>query len=384
MSAPPQDRHSLIAERVFDGARLTGPRRVDVADGLVVGLAEGGAPPDPGAATRLAPGVVLAPGLIDWQVNGGGDALLNDAPDAAGAARIAEAHLALGTTALMPTLITDAPDRTEALLAEARGILRHPSVVGLHLEGPHIAPERRGIHPERHVRPMGAADVARLAALADLGRCLVTVAPEVVGAAGVRALIEAGAIVSLGHGAASAAEALGAMDAGASGVTHLFNAMSGLAGRAPGLVGAALDRAPFAGVICDGHHVDAVALRVALRCLGPDRLTLVSDAMPTVGGRRAGFSLMGRAITLADGRLSDEAGTLAGAHLSMAGAVSGAVRLMGASPEDALRMATATPAAFLGLGDGRGAIRPGGRADMVALDEALSVVAVWQGGRRVV
>jgi N-acetylglucosamine-6-phosphate deacetylase len=164
-------------------------------------------------------------------------------------------------------------------------------------------------------------------------------------------------------------------------VTHLFNAMSQLNGREPGLVGAALtDDRLYAGIICDGIHVDRAALRIAFRCKGRDRLMLVTDAMPLVGTSDRQFTLLGRQITLSDNRLTGPDGTLAGAHLTMIEAVRNAVALLGIPLADALVMASHTPAAFLGLSSELGRIAPGYRADLVAFTPQFDVVGTWIGG----
>ncbi|MGL4241088.1 MAG: N-acetylglucosamine-6-phosphate deacetylase, partial [Beijerinckiaceae bacterium] len=331
-------------------------------------------------AIALPEDAILAPGFIDVQVNGGGGLLLNDDPSVGTIRAIAAAHRAFGTTGLLPTLITDAPEKLRQLAAAAPAAMAVPGVLGFHLEGPFLNPARKGIHPEQHIRPMMAEDEGLLVGLAAHGRSIVTLAPERMAAGRIRALAAAGMRVSLGHSDATAAEAAQAVAEGATGVTHLFNAMSQIAPRQPGLTGAALATDDlFAGIICDGHHVDADNLRIAFRAKGRDRLMLVTDAMPLVGTASDGFSLHGRPISLRDGRLQDAAGTLAGAHLTMFDAVRNAMRLMRLGIEDALIMASRTPAVFLGLDADLGAIRPGYRADLVAFT-ADKVIRTWIGG----
>jgi N-acetylglucosamine-6-phosphate deacetylase len=373
---------ALDAPILFDGAARVG-RRFVVIDGERVGAVQT-SPPPAMAIERLPQDAMLAPGFVDLQVNGGGGALFNDAPDAAGLGAIARAHAQRGTTGLLPTLISAPRAARGAALAAVRRATEEgtPGIAGLHLEGPFLAPSRRGIHPIAALTAPSAAELDELCAPFPVPR-LITVAPEVVAPAAIAALTEAGYRVFLGHSDASTEQARAALDAGAVGFTHLFNAMSQLGARAPGLVGAALDHgSALAGIIVDGYHVHAAAIRLAWRALGPTRLFLVSDAMPSVGGDGGGFLLNGRPIRLVDGRLTDADGTLAGAHLSMAAAVRNAVRLVGIPPDEALRMASLTPADAMGLAD-RGRIAPGARADFVMLDRALEVRAVWQGGLRI-
>ena len=365
---------------LFDGETLHGPCVVSIVDGRIAAVARH---PPPGIpVTRLAEDAVLAPGFVDLQVNGGGGVLFNDVPTPDGLHRIAAAHARLGTTSLLPTLVSGGGALRAAALAAVRAALAQPirGICGLHLEGPFLARSRRGIHPAEHLGPPTAADLAALCAPLP-APLLLTVAPEVVAPDAIAVLVAAGARVFLGHSDATFAEAAAALQAGAAGFTHLFNAMSQPGAREPGMVGAALDSATAAaGIIVDGVHVHPAAIRLAFAALGPARLLLVSDAMPTVGDAGAdGFLLNGQRIRLAAGRLTDAAGTLAGAHLSMAEAVRNAVQRVGLPRTAALRMATATPAHWLGLAD-RGRIVPGARADLVALDADLRVVAVWQEG----
>ncbi len=366
----------LRAARLFTGEEMLADAAVVVAGPRVRDVVAGNAIPPGLPETRLAKDLILAPGFIDAQVNGGGGVLFNDAPSAATLRTMVAAHRRFGATSIMPTLITDTPAKMrQAAEAVRAGV---PGVVGLHLEGPFLNPARKGVHPEALIRPIEEADI-RL--LCDAPRpLLLTLAPECVGAATIARLVAAGVIVAVGHSAASFEQVRAALDAGARGFTHLFNAMPPLAGRDPGVVGAALLSDAFAGVIADGHHVHGANLRLARLGVGK-RLMLVTDAMASVGSDLAEFRLHGRNIRVADGRLTTEDGVLAGAHLDMAGAVRGAMALMGASLPDALRMAAAVPADFLGLAD-RGRLRPGAIADMVAITDAVAVSGVWVCGRR--
>jgi N-acetylglucosamine-6-phosphate deacetylase len=294
---------------------------------------------------------------------------------------IARAHRRYGTTACLPTLITDTRDQMRTAIAAARSIDDRDGVLGLHLEGPFISPRRPGVHRSDRIAQPDAGDLEDLRELAGAGRSMVTLAPECVPAGFVRALTSSGVRISIGHSEASAAVVMQAVADGATGVTHLFNAMPPLSAREPGIIGAALaeDRLT-AGLIVDGIHVDPVSVRAAFAAKGSDRIALVTDAMPTVGTSLDRFELLGRTIGLADGRLTTEEGTLAGAHLDMATAVRNAVMLCGLPLEDALRAASLTPARFLGLDGERGALIAGARADLVALTQDLSVIATWVNG----
>jgi N-acetylglucosamine-6-phosphate deacetylase len=376
------DRHAVLADRVFDGRGWHTEAAVLIRHGRIVGLGTWGEVSSDWLQTRLPAGVFLAPGFIDLQVNGGGGVLLNDQPTADGMRAIARAHRRYGTTACLPTLITDTHEQMRSAIAAARSIGGRDGVLGLHLEGPFISPRRPGVHrPDRIAQP-DASDLEELCELAGAGRSLVTLAPECVPAGFVRTLAASGVRISIGHSEASAADVMQAVADGATGVTHLFNAMPPLSARAPGIVGAAFaEQRLTAGLIVDGIHVDPVSVRAAFMAKGADRIALVTDAMPTVGTSLDHFELVGRTITLSDGRLTAEGGTLAGAHLDMASAVRNAVRLAQLPVEDALRAASLTPARFLGLDNERGALIPGARADLVALTPELMVVATWVEGR---
>jgi len=375
------DGHAVLADRVFDGHRWHAEAAVLVRDGRIVGLGSWGQLPLDWPHTRLPAGTFLAPGFIDLQVNGGGGVLLNDQPTADGMRAIARAHRRYGTTACLPTLITDTREHVRTAVAAARSIGGRDGVLGLHLEGPFISPRRPGVHrPDRVAKP-GAGDLEELCELAGAGRSLVTLAPECVPAGFVRNLAFSGVRISIGHSEAPAAVVMQAVADGATGVTHLFNAMPPLSARAPGIIGAALaEHRLTAGLIVDGIHVDPISVRVAFAAKGFDRIALVTDAMPTVGTSLDRFELVGQTITLADGRLTTEGGALAGAHLDMASAVRNAVRLAHVPLEDALRAASLTPARFLGLDNERGSLVPGARADLVALTQELTVVATWVDG----
>ncbi len=365
-------RLAIPAARIFDGERFHDRATLRVENGRIAAI-------DPGGDGDLT----LAPGFVDWQVNGGGGALLNDDPSLATVRAIAAAHARFGTTALLPTLITDVPDATRAARAAVTAALAAgvPGVVGVHFEGPHLSFARKGAHDPALIRPMTGADRAFLAAPAP-GVTLTTVAPESATAEDVRGLAAAGVVVSLGHTEARYEEAAARFAAGARAVTHLFNAMAPLGHRAPGLIGAAFDHPEvFCGLIADGWHVHPAAIRAALRAK-PGRVTLVTDAMATVGGQGDAFLLNGREVRRAEGRLTLADGTLAGSDLDMASAVRFMVAEVGADLAEALRMASTLPAALLGLPT-RGHLRPGARADIVALDAALNVRKVWIGGEEV-
>ena len=327
-------------------------------------------------------GQLLVPGFIDVQVNGGGGLLFNDDPSVETIAAIARAHRRFGTTGFLPTLISDDLDVVVSAIdavreAIARGV---PGVLGIHIEGPFLNSERRGVHDASKLRALDGEAVKLLTRLHG-GVTMVTLAPERTTPAYIRQLSEAGVVVSAGHTNATFAELQPAFAAGLRGFTHLFNAMSQLGNREPGAVGAALAHdASWCGLIVDGHHVHPEVMKLALRAKRHDRFMLVSDAMPSVGAEKKDFVLNGRPITVADNRCVDPEGRLAGADLDMASAVRNAVRMLDLGVADAVRMASINAAEFLGLRD-VGRIAPGQRANLVQLDGDLQVLETWIDGR---
>jgi N-acetylglucosamine-6-phosphate deacetylase len=380
--AKSSDFLTIAAPNVFDGTAMRGPGSVGIANGRIESIAFGEV--EARASIHLPADAILAPGFIDIQVNGGGGILLNDRPTEAGVRRIIEAHRKAGTTGCLPTLITDRIEVLEQLAAVAHACLKIPGVLGFHLEGPALNRSRKGIHPASEIRLPSPRDLAAIKSFGVCGRSLVTLAPESVPASMIDELIGAGLRISAGHSDATAAEMEQAANLGVSGVTHLFNAMSQLNARQPGVVGATLqDRRLFAGIICDGIHVDRTSLRIAFRGKGRDRVMLITDAMPLVGTNDRQFTLHGRPITLHENRLTGPDGTLAGAHLTMIEAVRNASAFLEIPLVDALIMASRTPAVFLGLESELGLIAPGYRADLVAFNENFEVVGTWVAGQSV-
>ena len=327
-------------------------------------------------------GDLLAPGFIDAQVNGGGGALFNADPSAATIAIIARAHRRFGTTGFLPTLISDDLDVVARAMDAVGEAIRAgiPGVLGIHIEGPFLNEERRGVHDASKLRELDDESV-RLLSRPHGGVTMVTLAPERTTPAYIRKLNDAGVIVSAGHTNATFDELQPAFAAGLRGFTHLFNAMSQLGNREPGVVGAALAHdASWCGLIVDGHHVHPEVMKIALRAKRRDRFMLVSDAMPSVGAEAKDFVLNGRPITVEGNKCVDEDGRLAGADLDMASAVRNTVRMLGVSLVDAVRMASAHPAEFLALRD-VGRIASGQRANLVRLDEDCHALETWIDGK---
>ncbi|HVJ34378.1 MAG TPA: N-acetylglucosamine-6-phosphate deacetylase [Terriglobia bacterium] len=392
MSESSKVAFAICGSRLFDGEAFHDHE----AERKAV-IVEGGKIRDIASMDSLDPAMLkidarehlLAPGFIDLQVNGGGGVLLNDAPTAEGVRSIAAAHRAFGTTAMLPTVITDDLATVKSAVAAVRAAREQgiaPSVLGVHVEGIYIDVPKRGAHPAEFIRPAeNDAQVERELGwlkTADCGDVMLTVSPHKVSPSVIADLAASGITVSLGHSEASYAEATAALAAGARGFTHLYNAMSPLTHRQPGMVGAALaDRDSFCGVIADGHHVDPAALKIAIAAKPRGKIVLVTDAMPTAAGGPDHFNLLGRRVEVKNDRLELPDGTLAGSNLTMDEAVRFAIDHLDVEVGEALRMASLYPAAFIRREHEFGRIAPGYRASLVLLDKALGARATWVDGQ---
>jgi N-acetylglucosamine-6-phosphate deacetylase len=328
-------------------------------------------------------GQLLLPGFIDSQVNGGGGVLFNDAPSVEAIRAIGAAHRRFGTTGFLPTLISADLDVVARAITAVQGAIQAgvPGVLGIHIEGPFLNVARKGVHDPAKLRELDASAVGLLTSLRG-GKTLVTLAPEMTTPEIIRSLVKSGVVVSAGHTNATYAEIATALQYGLTGFTHLFNAMSQLTGREPGVVGAALDDPnSWCGIIVDGEHASPVVLRIALRSKPHNRFMLVTDAMPGVGTNQTSFNLQGRKITVSGAVCVDEDGRLAGSNIDMASCVRNAVKLLQLPLPEAVRMATLHPAEFLGIAHDTGRLRAGYRANLVLADDDLNVLETWIDGQ---
>jgi N-acetylglucosamine-6-phosphate deacetylase len=367
-----------FVDRLFDGESIKHKQYIDVANGRVSNVSDTSSQTDYIHLSGL-----LAPAYIDVQVNGGGGMLLNNTPTIECITAMLQAHQRFGTGAMLPTLITDnIKTMHQAANAVSKAIAQKiHGIIGIHFEGPHLSGGRKGIHPLRHIRKMSDEEM-QIFTRRDLGKVLVTVAPENVSVDCIKTLVSEGVIVSLGHTNASDEQIFEALAAGATAFTHLYNAMSPLQGRASGAVGAALlDDASYCGLIVDNEHVSINSCKLAVKCKSANRVMLVTDAMAHVGSEKATLPFAGMDITRVGNKLTIEGGTLAGSALTMELAVQNAVRLLGCSVEDALRMASTTPAEFLNIDDKKGRICINQDADWVLLDNNLKVENLFLAGQ---
>lgn len=359
----------ICPERLFDGAKLRENMALRLVDGRIDAVALRSAEM---ADCRPIAGT-LTPGFVDLQVNGGGGILFNQTPTQEGLRQIVDAHRKLGTVAILPTVISDTPEVLAAAVDAVIAAKKLRGIVGLHIEGPHIAATRRGTHAAKFMRPFDPQTLAHVRRLRDEGvRVMITLAPEAASDADITALTNLGAVVSLGHTDASADITRAAFGAGARCVTHISNAMPPMFNREVGVMGAAINSDAYAGIICDGIHVadEMVGLIVRARAVS-DRMFLVSDAMPTVGGSDH-FDLYGSEIRLDNGRLVNAEGSLAGAHITQAEGVARLVQHVGIGLEQALQMAITAPATLMGV-DELTIVEGRPIGDFLVLDDALEI-----------
>ncbi|MBL0372322.1 N-acetylglucosamine-6-phosphate deacetylase [Rhizobium sp. KVB221] len=379
------DLTALTNADIFDGAEWHRATSLVIENGKIKTV---GADVPAGARVIDVQGALVVPGFIDLQVNGGGGVMLNDEQTVEGLAQICAAHAKFGTTALLPTLITDTREITAAAIAAGKDAKakKVPGFLGLHLEGPHLSIARKGAHDPQLIRPMEQVDLERLLALkGEFDGLMITVAPENTTEDQVRQLAQAGFTVSLGHTNTAYETAEAYVKAGARTATHLFNAMSPLENRTPGLVGTVLNVGSlYAGIIADGFHVHPASMSIALRAKqGSGKIFIVSDAMSTIGTDLTGFMLNGRQIYRKDGRLTLADGTLAGADIDMLSSVRFVHEKIGLPFEEALRMASLYPAEAIGVADRKGLLKPGFDADFVVLGRDHAMKSTWIGGDQV-
>jgi len=378
------NRTALLNGRVLIDSELVENRCVLIEDDRIVDVVEPADPRCTSAHKHDLGGKLLLPGFIDLQVNGGGGVLFNDAPGVESIRAIGAAHRRFGTTGFLPTLISADLDVVADAIAAVQAALaaKVPGVLGIHIEGPFLNVERKGIHDPEKFRELDPAAVKLLTSLRG-GRTLVTLAPEMTTPAMIRKLVDAGVVVSAGHTNATYEEIREALHEGLTGFTHLFNAMSQLTGRAPGVVGAALDDPDsWCGIIVDGEHTDPVVLRISMRCKRHDRFMLVTDAMPGVGTNNKSFLIGGRKITVSGNLCLDDDGRLAGSNIDMATCVRNAVSMLGLTLPEAVRMASLYPAEFLGVAHDVGRIAPGFKANFVVADDQVQVSETWIDGSK--
>ena len=375
---------AIINGQVFNGESLLQGKAVLLEDTHILALVDATNIPADVSEVYDLQGGTLVPGFIDLQVNGGGGVLFTTAPTVNSLRTIGAAHRHCGTTGFLPTLISTSFEvMRQAIAAVNQAIVEDvPGILGIHLEGPFLNAQRKGIHDAGKFCLLDEEGFDIVTSL-DAGTTLVTLAPELTSPELIRRLVQAGVVVCAGHSAANYAQTREALTAGVAGFTHLYNAMTPLQSREPGMVGAALeDEDSWFGIIADGFHMHPAAFRIAVAAKKQGGAVLVTDAMPTVGSPHQSFVLDGATIVARDGRVTSADGTLAGSDLDMLSAVNNAAEFSCIDWFEAVRMATLYPARALGLEGELGAVRPGYRANLLALDGQRQVRASWIDGVR--
>ncbi len=373
--------YRLLARQLFDGEKTLNNQVVAITAGKITSIVDA----DNNAEVDEVAEGLLVPGFIDLQVNGGGNVLFNVSPSLAGIKTIIDAHAKFGTTAMLPTLITDSIEvMQQAADAVSKALVEKvPGLLGIHFEGPHLSLAKKGAHISEHIRPISSAEW-QILERQDIGQILVTLAPENVSPQDIKRMVSLGIKVCLGHTNADYKTAQLAIDAGADGFTHLYNAMSAIQGREPGVLGAAfLNDQTCCGLIVDGHHVDYHSCKIALKIKPKGTVFLVTDAMPPVGCEQQEFELFDRKVTLADGKLTLPNGGLAGSALNMAQGVRNIHQQLDIELDEAIRMASLYPAQYLNKAAQLGTLTQGKQADMVLLNDNLSVQSTWINGKKV-
>lgn len=375
-------RTTLIAEQLFDGKTLHENHPISIEDGKIIAFDT-----VKGAIENKVSGLLTA-GFIDTQVNGGGGYLLNQDTNLHTLKAMTNAHAKFGTSSLLPTLITSDVNKIEqtANLISTALAQNTPGIIGVHFEGPHISEPKKGIHSSQQIRGISQQELD-IYCRDDLGIKVVTLAPESVDCDIIKTLVASNVHVCLGHSNATFAQTQAALAAGASGFTHLFNAMSALESREPNMVGAALlDEQSWCGLILDGHHVHPSTAKLAYKVKAAHKMMLVTDSMSTIGSEQTHLQFDGHQISLTGDKLTSNTGQLAGSALNMITAVNNAVKMLNIPFIDALKMASLYPAQFLGIADSYGQLSIGSNADLTLLSSTHSsphIVNTWIGGRAI-
>jgi len=371
---------------IFDGLSFQDAKAVLVNNGVVSGIVSDDGQTHNASRVEDLDGQLLVPGFVDVQVNGGGGVMFNDEQSVTALETIAQGHRKFGTTTLFPTFITDSFENMRAAGAAIHEAIAQglPGIRGVHFEGPYFSMERRGVHAEKYVRSVDSG-AFELFTQEGLGAVIVTLAPEVVPAEFITKLSDAGVRVCAGHTSSTYDQASSGFAAGASGVTHLYNAMPPMMNREPGLIGAAYDHADvYCGLIVDGHHLHHAISRTAMACKATNRIMLVTDAMATVGSDKQSFNLYGTEIFAENGRLATKEGKLAGSDLNMMDAVRLTRDELRIEFGEALRMASLYPATYMRLDDKIGKIASGYDADFALIDQDTDkVTRTWIKGEGV-
>ena len=373
--------YALSNCKIYTGSDVLTDHAVVVENGLIKQVCPVAELPD-GVEVRDLDGANLSPGFIDLQLNGCGGVMLNDEITAETMQIMHRANLKSGCTSFLPTLITSSDEDMRAVITAAREYHNQyqNQSLGLHLEGPYLNVAKKGIHSVDHIRKSDSEMIDLICENRDLV-AKVTLAPELNDPEHIERLHKAGVVVSIGHTNATYAEARKGFESGITFATHLFNAMTPMVGREPGVVGAIYDTPEvYAGIIADGFHVDYANIRIAHKIKG-EKLVLVTDATAPAGADMEYFIFVGKKVYYRDGKCVDENGTLGGSALTMIEAVQNTVEHAGIALDEALRMATLYPATAMGVEDKLGRIKKGMVANLAVFDRDFNVKATVVNGQ---
>lgn len=322
----------------------------------------------------------LCPGFIDLQINGCGGVMFNEKISEKTLKIMQASNLKSGCTSYLPTLITSSDEDMQTALKVTRNFINKTAneVLGLHLEGPFLSLEKKGIHRPEFIRKPDLKMVDLICTNADLVT-KVTLAPENSPVDVIKQLSDAGIVVSIGHSNATYTQAKAAIDNGATFATHLFNAMSPMTGREPGMVGAIYDNDIYAGIIVDGFHVAYPNVRISKKIMG-EKLILVTDATAPAGANIDQFDFVGTTVYYKEGKCLGKDGTLGGSAVTMIESIEQCVKFVGIKLEEAIRMATLYPAKAIAVENKLGSIEAGKIANLAIFSNDYKVVATVVNG----
>ncbi|EGQ8085261.1 N-acetylglucosamine-6-phosphate deacetylase [Vibrio vulnificus] len=373
--------YALTNCKIYTGSDVLSEHALIIENDLITSIVPAADLPS-GIEVKDLAGANVSPGFIDLQLNGCGGVMLNDEITAETMQIMHEANLKSGCTSFLPTLITSSDADMRAAITAAREYhakYKNQSL-GLHLEGPYLNVMKKGIHSVDYIRPSDTSMVDFICENADVV-AKVTLAPELNDPEHIEKLRNAGIVVSIGHTNATYAEARKGFEAGITFATHLFNAMTPMVGREPGVVGAIYDTPDvYAGIIADGFHVDYANIRIAHKIKG-EKLVLVTDATAPAGANMDYFIFVGKKVYYRNGKCVDENGTLGGSALTMIEAVENTVEHVGIALDEALRMATLYPAKAIGVDGYLGRIKKGYIANLTIFDRDFNVKATVVNGQ---
>ncbi len=376
-------KQALLGSQIFCGERFYDDHALLVDGKSIVDIVDKNHTPDNFNKIELDQGI-LAPGFIDLQVNGGGGVLFNNSPNKESLNTIIKAHQFFGTTSVMPTVISDSLEVLEQCIKTVtEEIKNNSSLLGIHIEGPFFNTKYRGVHQKQYISTINSDYLNLFESLKGFP-VMLTLAPECISSQQLKHLTSLGIKTLAGHSDASYDELDDAIKNGLDGFTHLFNAMSQISAREPGVVGSALHfENTFASIIVDLHHVHPSLIQLAYQLKPTGKLFFISDSMATINHGKPSFELYDEVVNELDGRLVNSEGKLAGSSITQIDAVKNAYQKCNIPLNQALAMASRYPAEYLGIANHLGSLKPGYRADLVHFDSNFKVRNAWVSGKQI-